>query len=63
MKAATIIEENWDPTGIITASSDAAEEFATWQKHAAEVDEWRGDELTLSDFADYIEALRNEVQA
>lgn len=58
MSTATTIPEHYDTAGIITASSDPAAEFATWQAHAAaNPADWTGDEFTLADFEDYIAGL------
>lgn len=57
MKTNYYIAEHYDPSGIITANSDPAAEFARWQQHAAEnPDDWSGDEFTLADFEEYIKS-------
>lgn len=58
------IAEHWDTAGEINAISDAAEEFAKWQEHAAEnPQDWSGDEFTAEDFAAYVAEIRAEYDA
>lgn len=55
------ISEHYDPSGIITAESDPAEEFAQWEEFAMADPDWDGDEFTEQDFADYIDGLKEGV--
>lgn len=56
------IETHWDTGAIITADSDASEEFRTWQEFAKSDAEWTGEEFTEQDFADYIGTLQHEAE-
>ena len=58
------IAEHWDTSGEIHAGSKATDEFARWKEHAAEnPQDWKGDEFTAEDFADYIAEIRDEFDA
>lgn len=58
MNTTYTIAEHYDTTGIITAASDPAAEFALWQEQARENPaDWTGTEFTIADFEDYIARL------
>lgn len=58
LHASDIIRDQYDTLGCITSNSIAAIEYEIWQFHAQRnLDEWSGDELTLTDFEEYINGL------
>lgn len=54
------IPDHWDTSNLISSTSIPDQEFAIWQAHAAaNPGDWRGDEFTLADFAEYICTLNS----
>ena len=51
------IADHYDTCAVITGEDSPAKEFDRWKKFAENDLEWRGDEFTLENFAQYIGSL------